>query len=449
MFNFEAKVFAKEIIKPSSPQIHGMKPFKLSIFDQLTPTTYASLMAFYSLSEANFTTTNILPHLKTSLSETLNLLYPISGRIKDNIIIDCFHEGVPFLSARAGCRLSEFLKHHEVKSLNKLLPCQPFSKEFNNEAPLLVCQVTIFACGGIALGSAFSHKIFDAAIIFHLLDVWSKIARGSHHHNVGFHGLAEASMFFPPRNEVAQDYLSKVENLWFMEPYNSITMRFTFDAKSIAELRAIAKGELEAMPSRIQAVLGFIWKRSMAASRMISGSFKPFVLAQAVSLRPRMNSNLLQNSIGNLFCWTHCVTNLTGQVDMELFELVKLMRKSVATIDDEYLNALQGEKGFKIIGEYINQLENMFSFEKPDIFSSTSWVNIKYYELDFGWGNPQWVAPFGEAGSEFNNNVVFIETKCGKGIEAWITLDEKRMLVLEKDAEFLNFATPNPEISSL
>ncbi|MFQ6646766.1 hypothetical protein Gotur_020214 [Gossypium turneri] len=93
-----------------------------------------------------------------------------------------------------------------------------------------------------------------------------------------------------------------MENLWFTEPYNSITMRFTFDAKSIAELRAIAKGELEAMSSRIQAVLGFIWKRSMAASRMISGSFKPFVLAQAVSLRPRMNLNLLQNSIGNLFC---------------------------------------------------------------------------------------------------------------------------------------------------
>ncbi|KAK5795107.1 hypothetical protein PVK06_036364 [Gossypium arboreum] len=75
---------------------------------------------------------------------------------------------------------------------------------------------------------------------------------------------------FPPGNEVAQDYLSNMENLWFMEPYNSITMIFTFDAKFIAELRAIAKGELEAMPSRIQVVLGFIWKRSMAASRTIS-----------------------------------------------------------------------------------------------------------------------------------------------------------------------------------
>ncbi|KAG8480564.1 hypothetical protein CXB51_024535 [Gossypium anomalum] len=208
--------------------------------------------------------------------------------------------------------------------------------EFNNEAPLIVCQVTIFACGGIALGVAFSHKIFDAAISFHLLDVWSKIARGTHHHNVGFHGLAEASMLFPPRNEVAQDYLSNVENLWFTEPYNSITMRFTFDAKSIAELRAIAKGELKAMQSRIQAVLGFIWKRSMVASRMISGSFKPSVLAQAMSFPQQVGS-------------TSSITNSI-----------------------------------------------------------------------FRWGNPQWVALFGEAGSEFSNSVVFIETKCGKSIEAWM-----------------------------
>ncbi|MFQ6646765.1 hypothetical protein Gotur_020214 [Gossypium turneri] len=168
-----------------------------------------------------------------------------------------------------------------------------------------------------------------------------------------------------------------MENLWFTEPYNSITMRFTFDAKSIAELRAIAKGELEAMSSRIQAVLGFIWKRSMAASRMISGSFKPFVLAQAI--------------------------------DTKLFELVKLMRESVVTIDHEYLNALQGEKGLEIISEYINHLETMFSIEKRDAFSSTCWVNIKYTS-----------SIFIENGSEFNNNVVFIETKGGKGIEAWM-----------------------------
>ncbi|MBA0881928.1 hypothetical protein Goshw_020341 [Gossypium schwendimanii] len=170
-----------------------------------------------------------------------------------------------------------------------------------------------------------------------------------------------------------------MENLWFMEPYNSNTMRFTFDAKSIAELKAIAKDELEAMPSRIQAVLGFIWKRSMAASRMISGSFKPSVLAQDVSLRPRMNSNLLQNSIENLICHDY---------------------------DHEYLNALQGEKGFEIISEYINHLETMFSIEKRDAFpqqvGSTSSITSSI---------------FIENGSEFNNNVVLLKQSVAKALK--------------------------------
>ncbi|KAK8510112.1 hypothetical protein V6N13_103711 [Hibiscus sabdariffa] len=450
MLNFQVEIFARETIKPSSPQIHGTKPFKLSFFDQLTPSTYATQIVFYSTTETGSSPTTILPQLKISLSETLNLLYPFSGRIKDNMSVERFDKGIPFLSARAGCRMPEFLKHHEVKSLNKLLPCHPFSKESSNEVPLLVCQVTIFACGGMALGLGYSHKITDAPVASLLCSVWSIICRGSRPHNVGIlHGLDEASKVFPPRNEVPQNYLSMMENLWFPGSNNSITKSFTFDSKSITELRAIAKGEFEAAPSRVQALSSFIWKRCMAASWAISESSRPSIAVQAVSLRPRMKPTLLQNSIGNLFWFANCVADIADEAGTEYFELVKLMRESVAAFDEEYLSSLQGEAGFEAMGEYINQLETMFSSEKPDIFAFTSWCNLGFYELDFGWGKPEWVAPFGEVGSEFRNHAGFIGTRCGAGIEAWITLDERRMVVLEKDAEFLKFASPNPKISNL
>ncbi|KAE8670668.1 Papain family cysteine protease [Hibiscus syriacus] len=449
MFNFEVEIFAREIIKPSSPQIHGMKPFKLNFFDQLTPSIYGTGILFYSISETSFTPTIILPQLKTSLSETLNLFYPLSGRIKDNMFVDSFDEGVPFLSAQAGCRLSEFLKLHEVKSLNKLLPCHPFSKEFKSEVAPLVCQATIFACGGIAIGLAVSHKLVDGQTYINFNNLWSTISRGSQYHNVGFHGLAEASKVFPPQNEVPKNYLSTMENLWFLEYNNYITKRFTFDAKSLNELRAIAKGELEISPSRVQALSGFIWKRFMAASWTISASSKPSIAVQAVNLRPRMNPPMLHNSIGNLFWWASCAADIADETSTELFELVKLMRESVEGFDEEYLNSLQGEQGFEALGDFINQLETMFSYEKPDMLAFTSWFDLMLYELDFGWGKPQWVAPFGEVGSDFRNLVVFVRTKCGKDVEAWITLDEKRMLLLEKDAEFLKFTSPTPKISSL
>ncbi|XWS56394.1 hypothetical protein CRYUN_Cryun09bG0081700 [Craigia yunnanensis] len=450
MLNLEAQILSREIIKPSSPEIiHQRKPFKICLFDQLTPTTYVSMVLFYSLSDTNFSnTTNILTHLKTSLSETLNILYPLSGRITDNLFIRHFDEGVPFLSARINCRLSEFLKHHEIESLNKLLPCQPFSKESNDEVPLLVCQVTTFACGGIALGICTSHKITDVKTGLVLGNVWSRISHGSHENLVGYPSLAEASLIFPPKNPMPQNILSMMENLWFTEA-NYITRRFTFDAKAIAKLKAMAKGEGEATPTRTEAVSGFIWKCSMAASRAISGSLKPSILAQAVNMRPREKSNSLDaGSIGNVFWWASVHSN-PAETGTELSELVNLMKESIAAFDDEYLSSLQGEEGFQAIAEYINQLEMMFSLEKPDIFAFTSWLNTGFYKVDLGWGPPCSLALFGKVGPKFRNLTVFVETKCGKGIEAWMTLDEKRMSVLEKDPEFLKFASPNLKISSL
>lgn len=39
-----------------------------------------------------------------------------------------------------------------------------------------------------------------------------------------------------------------------------------------------------------------------------------------------------------------------------------------------------------------------------------------------------------------------MDTKDGEGIEAWVTIDEKVMAVLQGDKEFLRFATLNPSV---
>lgn len=169
MLNLEVDIFSREIIEPSSPEIHHRKPFKISIFDQLISTTYVTTNVLLLDRDTNFTITTVLTQLKRSLSETLNILYLFSDRIQDNMFVDHFDENISFLSTRVNCRLSEFLKHHEIESLNKLLPSQPFMKELNDEVLLMVCQATIFACGGIALGTSLN-----------LANVWSTICRGSH-----------------------------------------------------------------------------------------------------------------------------------------------------------------------------------------------------------------------------------------------------------------------------
>ncbi|KAL1174170.1 hypothetical protein V6Z11_A05G459100, partial [Gossypium hirsutum] len=430
---FEAQILSEEIIRPSSPEIHQKEPFKLCVFDQLTPTTYVPVIVFYARTDNN--TTNILTQLKKSLSEALNILYPFSGRIFSNMFLHDFDAGVPFLSVRIGCRLSEFLRHHQIETLNNLLPCPPFCKESNHQGPLLVCQVTMFACGGIALGICASHKITDAKTGFILGFVWSTICQG-YHPEIRFPALSKASLIFPPKNPMPKNYIIMMENLWFTEG-NFITRTFVFNEEAIAVLKDMAKGEA----TRTVAISAFIWKCSMAASRAIQGTLKPSIVVQVVKMRSKGKLTTLDGSIGNVF-WLASALSNPAETGTELSTLVELMSQSIAAIDDEYMRSVQGEQGFEAIAEHLNQLELLFSFEKPDIFAFTSWINTHFDKLDFGWGQPCSWAILGKAG-QFGNLTILVETKYGKGIEAWITLDETRMYALQKDHEFLNFASPD------
>ncbi|KAJ4837136.1 hypothetical protein Tsubulata_048806, partial [Turnera subulata] len=145
--------------------------------------------------------------------------------------------GAPFLEAQVSCRMLDYLKHHEIESLNLLLPCKPCIKE-DLSVPIIACQVSVFSCGGIALGLSLSHKIFDAGTAKAFLFTWASISRGDAKGIVA-PALIEASQFFPPRPSSPQNYLSLMESIWFREA-NFITRRFVFDAKAIAALKAKA-----------------------------------------------------------------------------------------------------------------------------------------------------------------------------------------------------------------
>ncbi|KAK5834684.1 hypothetical protein PVK06_010360 [Gossypium arboreum] len=357
MMKFDAQILSEEIIRPSSPEIHQKEPFKLCVFDQLTPTTYVPVIVFYARTDNN--TTNILTQLKKSLSEALNILYP-SGRIFSNMFLHDFDAGVPFSSVRIGCRLSEFLRHHQIETLNNLLPCPPFCKESNHQGPLLVCQVTMFACGGIALGICASHKITDAKTGFILGFVWSTICQG-YHPEIRFPALSKASLIFPPKNPMPKNYIIMMENLWFTEG-NFITRTFVFNEEAIAVLKDMAKGEVETTPTRTEAV-------------------------SAVNMRPKGKLTTLDGSVGNVFWWASALSN-AAETGTELSTLVELMSQSIAVFDDEYMRSVQGEQGFEAIAEHLNQLELLFSFEKPDIFAFTNWINTDFHKLDFEWGQP-------------------------------------------------------------
>ncbi|KAM3236540.1 hypothetical protein P3L10_016577 [Capsicum annuum] len=79
----------------------------------------------------------------------------------------------------------------------------------------------------------------------------------------------------------------------------------------------------------------------------------------------------------------------------------------------------------------------------------TSWCNLGLYDVDFGWGKPIFVAPFIDTISSLNKQqTILVENGKNDGIEAWILRDNEEMVELEKDEEFLAFASPNPRVHS-
>lgn len=86
--------------------------------------------------------------------------------------------------------------------------------------------------------------------------------------------------------------------------------------------------------------------------------------------------------------------------------------------------------------------------EYPDVYTFFSWLGLGVNNLYFGWGKPFWSGIMGGVGPTIRNLIFYKRTQCRNGVEAWVTLDEKQMAMLENDPEFLAFATLNPMVLS-
>ncbi|KDP45585.1 hypothetical protein JCGZ_17192 [Jatropha curcas] len=441
----EVEIISKEFIKPSSSATQHQKPYKLTFFDQLQPAVYFPVIFFFPMNDSKSHINQTLTHLKKSLSETLNLYYPLSGRPNDdNIFISRFQEGLPFIEAKASCSMSDFLKLHETESLNSFLPCSPYHKELAVEIPLLAVQVSKFTCGGIALGCCFSHKLLDAATASNFIASWSSLHRGDPN-GVIMPDFEEPSLFFPPKIPIPRTQISLMDTLCFAKG-DYITRRFVFNAEAIDTLKAKAKGNEvdQTEPTRIQTLSCFIWKHCMEATRMLaqsssSSASNTSVLIESVNLRKRTTPEMKDGSSGNLI-WGAVAIADPNDTNQELHELVKMLSEAIALFKPDYTESFQGDNGFETLSQYFETIE-LLSMENPEVFVFTSWSRMSLTRPDFGWGEPYWVGVMGKVGDLSRNMTIFVDAKDGKGIEAWITLDDKRMEILQQNPEFLEFAS--------
>ncbi|CAN0905431.1 Stemmadenine O-acetyltransferase [Linum grandiflorum] len=453
----EFSILTRESVKPSSSNLAlrlVAEPLKLNLLDQLTPTSYTPFTFFYPNIDNNLKnkTSHISNRLKWSLSETLSLFYPSSGRVRENFAIHDFHQGIPFVETRVKCRMSDFLTDDGdtiMASLNNFLTFRTFSKA-PEAGPQITAQLNVFECGGIALGLCFSHKTHDGGTVSAFLKTWAAINANREVHKLIAPDYSEGPLTFPPVEAMPKKYTEMTERLWFRKLGSPMTRRFVFSSGSVAKLRAEAKSEKVEYPTRAEALLAFIWK-SITRCGVESS-----MLTQSVNLRRLTRPRLSKQSFGNLVLFSNAKSVSTGGCsggqEPGLAELASMVRDGVAEINTEYVQKLSGVEGSEAIFKFYDMQDEVEDGD-TEVLNFSCWQGFGYSTTDFGWGPAVWLGLSSAETSWRNlgyntvpycsNSFVIVENAADRNaLDAWMTLEEDLMASLERDPEFLQFASP-------
>ncbi|KAJ6414339.1 hypothetical protein OIU84_007036 [Salix udensis] len=399
----EVQIISKQNVRPSSPTPPHLRNFKLSLLDQLIPVPYAPILLYYPMNDSsgasNLDVLKRLQVLKKSLSETLTHFYPLAGKIKDDqLSIDCDDEGACYVEAQVNCHLSEFLRQPDLLVAHQFFPCELLPKAVTHVANF---QVNVFECGGVAIGICISHLALDGAALSTFLKAWSAIAKGSKEAII-YPEFIPTSLF--PANDLWLRDSAVVMFGSLFKKGNGITKRFVFDASAISSLRARAVGV--ECPTRVEVVSSFLWKCFMAASEEWRGCRRPSILTHLVNLRRKNGTEVGREFHGK-------------------FPVIK------------------GDKRNSMAEQTLREIGEFGSRDGVDFLGFSSWCRLGFYDADFGWGKPVWISSLATSGSPTMNLVILADTRCD-GVEAFVSLNEKEMAILEGNPELLRFASLNP-----
>ncbi|CAL9026717.1 unnamed protein product, partial [Prunus brigantina] len=243
---------------------------------------------FHKSAETEDSNVSFVQRLKDSLSRTLNIFYPLAGRlvVSENaedstvsISVNCNGAGAEFVHAAAdGVKVADILNPYildhvvfNLFSLNEVRNYEGVSK------PLLSAQVTELV-DGIFIGCSLNHVVADGTSFWHFFNTWAEISRSGSH------------KILQPRPVFGRQFLGGVIDLPVHLPFfyseiigKPIIKSTSFDAflqrvvfhfpkEKIAKLKAKANAEMGTTSniSSLQALMAHLWQATTRARHISS-----------------------------------------------------------------------------------------------------------------------------------------------------------------------------------
>ncbi|XWS54539.1 hypothetical protein CRYUN_Cryun10bG0097600 [Craigia yunnanensis] len=431
----EVHIVTRKLIKPSNPTPNHLRDLKLSCFDQIAPPTYGSFIFFFPADSCIRTSSKDerLEKLENSLSEVLISFYPLAGRIvQDRNTIDCSDQGAEYLEAQVNANLNQFiLEELDAKLLNHLVP---YPNELVFTPTVLAVQINKFDCGGLAIGASLSHKFADGYTIFSFLNGWATSC------SIGVDRVDclsfETGSLLPARYTAMHKIPVPDDHL-----ENLITRRFIFSAAAISALKAKAvtlggdSGLKSQQPTSLQLLIAIIWKARIALAQAKQGSLRDSLQIIPYNFRRKTAIPIPPNAAGNLF--RNVIVRFTANDrKLELQHLVNLIRNEIKYATESFAKAEQAEDLFLSATNSSREIHEELIKGNTDICVLTSLSKFPYYEADFGWGKPVWIASVHKP----VEMVLLMDTRFESGIEAWVTLEPSNMLQFEQDPDILAYS---------
>ncbi|PWA70756.1 transferase, Chloramphenicol acetyltransferase-like domain protein [Artemisia annua] len=424
------KKHSSKLVKPFVPTPSTLRHYKIGFIDELMPFVNVGVVLYFSTNsnhDAKFVT-----RLEKSLEKTLTRFYPLAGRfVNKTLIIDCNDQGAEFIHAKVNIKLQDILAPNaNVKFVDDFIPSKKFAIDQFHE-PLLAVQVTMFECGGVALGVNVSHKIVDASTLSTFVTEWAAMNQKENEIESTGPGFNSSSLFpgrcFSPLplQLITEDMSSK---------YTRMMLSFNESAILKVKAKAMAKENIcTKYYSKVQLVSSIIWKAFIDVDRATNNIPKNYMLLQAVSLRGKTASLIPKNSCGNILAF--CVTEAGNAETSE--ELADVLTNNVKKTINSFSNVCHDrEDGQTTILNYVT-LKDVNIQESTHVLAVTSWSKFPFYEADFGFGKPTWAAP----GSVIvQPSAILMDDAQGNGIDAHFMVEVENIPYFERALEIISLA---------